>query len=191
MAKMEDLVKKLLELGAEHLKADDAPNLVIDKSNIIKSLEIIKDADFNILSDLFAIDYSQYPEHDSKRFAVVYNLYSVSKNERIFLRLELDSDEKIASASDLWKSALVLEREVFDMFGIRFLGHPNLVKLHTPDELEGHPLLKDFPLGESPTLFNDGRFIDPSSFRASLKGASKGLTGYKGGARRGMKRVRE
>lgn len=188
---MEALVNSLLELGAEHLKTADVPNLLVDKSNIIKSLELLKDADFNILSDLFAIDYSEYPGHESKRFAVVYNIYSLGKNKRIFLRIELDEGEEVATATDLWKSALVLEREIFDMFGIKSIGHPNLVKLHTPDDLEGHPLLKDFPLGESPTLFNDGRFIDPSSFRASLKGDNKGLTGYKGGARRGVKRVRK
>lgn len=188
---METVNAKLQELAAKALPLDDYPSWLIDKTKIIEALSFAKEAGFNVLSDIFAIDYLKYPEHSAKRFAVVYNLYSLAKNKRFFLRIEIDQGETLATATNLWGSANVVEREVFDMFGIKFIGHPNLTKLHTPDDLEGHPLLKDFPLGESPTLFNEGRFIDPSSFRASLKGGSKGLTGYKGGKRRGLKRVRE
>jgi NADH-quinone oxidoreductase subunit C len=87
----------------------------------------------------------------------------------------------------IWPGANFLEREVYDLFGITFSGHPDLRKLLTPDELDGHPLRKDFPLGETPTLFNEGRFLDPAAFRAGLTGKDTGLTGFRGGARKGVK----
>ena len=77
------------------------------------------------------------------------------------------------------------------MFGIEFDGHPDLRKLLTPEDLEGHPHRKDFPLGETPTLFNDGRFLDPAAFRAGLTGIDTGLTGWKGGQRSGFDRGEE
>ena len=187
---MESLNDKLQELGAKKLVLDGFDSFVIDKSKIIEAIELAKEAGFNLLSDIFAIDYLDYPEHEGKRFVVVYNLFAIDTKQRVFIRTELEPNEALPTASNLWSSANVVEREVFDMFGIKFSGHPNLTKLHTPDDLEGHPLLKDFPLGETATLFNDGRFIDPAAFRASLKGSSQGMTGYKGGARRGLKRVR-
>jgi len=76
---------------------------------------------------------------------------------------------------------------VYDLFGIEFDGHPDLRKLVTPDDLEGHPLRKDFPLGETPTLFNEGRFLDPATFRAGMLGQDKGRTGWVGGARKGVR----
>jgi NADH-quinone oxidoreductase subunit C len=82
-----------------------------------------------------------------------------------------------------------LEREVFDLLGIRFDGHPDLRKILTPEDLEDYPLRKDFPLGETPTLFKEGRFIDPEAFRAGLSGNKAGMTGWRGGTRKGYQDV--
>jgi len=71
------------------------------------------------------------------------------------------------------------------MFGVTFEGHPDLRRLLLPEDFDGHPHRKDFPLGETPTLFNEGRFLDPAAFRAGLVGGDAGLTQWKGGARKG------
>jgi len=143
-------------------------------------------AGFDLLSDVFGIDWLRYPGHRGPRFSVTYNLYSIEHGERLFLRVDLDEDQRVPSITPQWPAANFLEREVYDLFGIVFAGHPNLRKIHTPEDLEGHPLRKDFPLGETPTLFNDGRFLDPAAFRAGMIGASSGLTGWTGGARKGV-----
>jgi NADH-quinone oxidoreductase subunit C len=145
-----------------------------------------KEAGFDLLSDVLGIDWLAFPRHSGPRFSVIYNLYAIAANERIFIRIDLDDGESVATITDLWPGANFLEREVFDLFGVQFAGHPNLRKLVTPEDLEGHALRKDFPLGETPTLFNDGRFLDPASFRAGLIGRSRGLTGWVGGARKGV-----
>ena len=96
-----------------------------------------------------------------------------------------ENQTHLPTVTDLWPGAGWLEREVFDLLGFVFDGHPDLRKILTPDDLEGHALRKDFPLGETPTLFKEGRFIDPAAFRAGLSGQSEGLTGWRGGSRKG------
>ncbi len=86
---------------------------------------------------------------------------------------------------------MFMEREVYDMFGVTFDGHPDLRRLLLPEDFDGHPHRKDFPLGETPTLFNEGRFLDPAAFRAGLVGADSGLTGWKGGAAKGTRSEQE
>ncbi len=97
---------------------------------------------FTQLSDITAVDY---PER-LKRFEVIYQMLSVSNNQRLRLRVPLDEDEVIDSVVDVFASANWAEREVWDMFGIFFAGHPDLRRLLTDYGFEGHPLRKDFPL---------------------------------------------
>jgi NADH-quinone oxidoreductase subunit C len=139
-----------------------------------------------LLLDIVGVDYLHYPEAQPERFCAIYNFYQVDQAERIFLRIPLADGAAVPSLAGLWRSAMYLEREVFDLFGIAFEGHPDLRKILTPDDLEGYPLRKDFPLGETPTLFNEGRFLDPAAFRAGLSGSQAGLTGWKGGDRKGV-----
>ncbi|MBB6096983.1 NADH-quinone oxidoreductase subunit C [Deinobacterium chartae] len=142
-----------------------------------------------MLLDVVGIDYLEYVEPRPERFAVVYNLYHPHRNLRLFLKLYVADGVEVPSLYPVWRAANYTEREVFDLLGIRFGGHPDLRKILTPEDLEGHPLRKDFPIGESPTLFNDGRFLDPSAFRAGLKGSQRGLTGWRGGERVGRPSV--
>lgn len=96
---------------------------------------------FNYLSDLTCV---HYPDHAEAPFEVVYNLFSISTNERV--RLKVGANEVVDSVTGVWPSANWLEREVYDLFGVRFAGHPDLRRLLLPPDWEGYPLRKDFPL---------------------------------------------
>lgn len=143
----------------------------------------LKIAGFRLLSDVVGIDYLEHTDFMPERFAVVYNLTDPTTAERVLVKVFVPDGVKLPSVTDLWGTADWHEREVYDLFGIEFEGHPDLRKILTPEDLDGHPLRKDFPLGESPTLFREGRFIDPAAFRAGLTGKNSGLTGWRGGSR--------
>ena len=143
----------------------------------------LRQAGFKFLASVMGIDYLEFTEFMPERFAVVYQLVNLTNAERIIVKVYVPDGEKLPSVTDLWGTANWHEREVYDLFGLEFEGHPDLRKILTPEDLDGHPLRKDFPLGESPTLFREGRFIDPGAFRAGLSGKSTSLSGYTGGAR--------
>lgn len=176
----------LVELGGVVREDKDMVNVTVPKARIVEALRACRASGLEMLTDVFGIDYLTYPGYRGKRFAVVYNVHDVRGTDRLFVRVEVDDGESVPTATEVWRGADFLERETFDMLGIEFEGHPNLRKLLTPEDLDGHPHRKDFPLGETPTLFNDGRFLDPAAFRAGLTGRSQGLTGWMGGARRGV-----
>ena len=98
--------------------------------------------------DLTAVDYLKFPgREDGPRFDVVYHLYSITHNHRLRLKAALEQDDAVvATATGLWPIANWLEREVWDMFGIRFAGHPDLRRLLLYEEFVGHPLRKDYPM---------------------------------------------
>ena len=95
------------------------------------------------LSTVTAVD--RYPAEP--RFEVVYHLHSIERNERVRLKCRLDGDSpEIESVTSVWRSANWYEREVFDLFGIAFRNHPDLRRIMLPDDWEGHPLRKDYPV---------------------------------------------
>jgi len=103
--------------------------------------------DVRYLADITSVDWLGHEEEMGGRFEVVYNLYSLRHKFRFFLKVILPGDNpSIASITTLWNGANWLEREVWDMMGIEFTGHPDLTRILTPDEFEGHPLRRDFPL---------------------------------------------
>jgi len=158
----------------------------VDASAIVDMAARLKADGFAMLTDIFGIDWLEYPRHQGKRFSVTYAFTRPDGSRKHYLRVHLDDGDSLPTITHLWSAAGFMEREVYDMFGIVFNGHPDLRKLLTPEDLIGHPHRKDFPLGETPTLFNDGRFLDPPTFRAGLAGLNRGLTGWKGGARKGV-----
>jgi NADH-quinone oxidoreductase subunit C len=112
---------------------------------------------YNFLSDVIGVDYLDYPTKTLGRFAVLYNLLSHSRDDRLFVKTHLDPSIPtdgivedpalyLDSVTDLWAGAEWTEREVFDMFGIRFRNHPDLRRILTWEEFPGHPLRKDYPL---------------------------------------------
>lgn len=180
-------IQHLTALGGQTSEFKGMLSVTVDKSVLVEGLTAAKAAGLVMLTDVVGIDYLTYPGHKGKRFAVIYNIHDIAATGRLFVRVELDDGEAVPTATGVWRGADFLERETFDMMGIVFEGHPNLRKLLTPEDLDGHPHRKDFPIGETPTLFNDGRFLDPATFRAGLMGTDTGLTGWKGGARDGVK----
>ncbi len=99
--------------------------------------------DFNYLSDVTCVDW--LPEEP--RFEVVYHLFSIAKKERVRLKARLSGDSPvIESVTSIWPGANYAEREVYDLFGVRFTGHPYLRRLLMPEDWEGHPLRKDYPV---------------------------------------------
>ena len=101
---------------------------------------------FDYLSNLTAVHWPQRP----KPFEVVYHLVSIPKRHRVTLKLDLAEGEEAPTACGVWPTANWHEREVFDLFGIRFAGHPDLTRILMTDEWVGHPLRKDYPLEGNP-----------------------------------------
>ena len=142
------LVKKLKEkLGDAVLEASEflgQLSIAIAPDRILEACAALRDDEetpFNYLSDLTCV---HYPDNRSAPFQVVYNLYSISKNERV--RLNVDTAEGVESVTSLWPSADWMEREVYDLFGVVFHNHPDLRRILLPPDWDGHPLRKDYPL---------------------------------------------
>jgi NADH-quinone oxidoreductase subunit C len=110
-------------------------------------LETLKDKHgFDFLAEITCVDYLDYPGA-TDRFGLVYVLVSTANNARLVIRTFVnDPNPAVRSVVDLWSGANWLEREVWDLFGIRFEGHPDLRRLVLPDAFEAHPLRKDYPL---------------------------------------------
>lgn len=110
------------------------------------------DLRYDFLSDLTAVD--RLGEHP--RFDVVYHLYSLQFKRRIRLKVQVEEGEAVPSVTSVWSTADWHEREVFDMFGISFEGHPDLRRILMPEGWEGHPLRKDYPVQASPKWWEEG-----------------------------------
>ncbi len=101
-----------------------------------------KEADFDMLTDLTAV---HWPDRESP-FELVYQIYNLSARRRLRLKTTLAEGEQIETVSSIWQAANWLEREVYDLFGIRFTGHPDLRRILLPEGWVGHPLRKEYPL---------------------------------------------
>ncbi|UCD16558.1 MAG: NADH-quinone oxidoreductase subunit C [Candidatus Zixiibacteriota bacterium] len=117
---------------------------------------------FKFLSDICSLDWLGQSEEAEGRFEVIYNLFSLKYRYRFFIRVKLAGENpEIDSLTPLWNTADWLEREVYDLMGITFSGHPDLRKIVTPDDLEGHPLRKDFPLTYETPQFSHNKTEPP------------------------------
>jgi len=117
--------------------------ITVARENIIAACEAAKTAGYNFLEDVTAVDW--YPSEP--RFQISYSILSFSLKRRIRLVVRLDSDSaSLDSITSVWPSANFYEREVFDLFGVNFGGHPNLRRIMMPEDWNGHPLRKDYPV---------------------------------------------
>jgi NADH-quinone oxidoreductase subunit C len=124
---------------------------IVDMLDVLHELKENKDLQFMQLVDVTAVDY---PNRD-KRFDLVYMLLSHRKNYRVVVKAQISENENVQSVVDMFAAADWHEREVYDMFGIVFEGHPNLKRILTDYEFEGHPLRKDFPVFGKKDMFYD------------------------------------
>jgi NADH-quinone oxidoreductase subunit C len=167
----------------ETVAAYGETTLIVDAARIVEACSSLRDeAGFNFLSDISPADYlgwggdvagylgtpggrdmhvpgsqglSRVPAPKPKRFAVNYHLLRLSADpERIRVQAWLDDGEEIDSVIGVWPAADWFEREAWDMFGIVFRGHPNLVRILMEDDWVGHPLRKDYPIGGEPVRFS-------------------------------------
>ena len=131
----------------------------VKRDRIVDVLRTLRDeCGFDLLTDLTAVDYLN--QGMPERFAVVYNLYSVKDNVRTRVKAWVpENDPTIDTASTLWKSAPWAEREVWDLMGIQFKGHPDLKRIQLPENYEGHPLRKDYPLTGRGERMNFPRYV--------------------------------
>jgi len=120
----------------------------------------LKAEGFEMCVDLTAVDYLVHPGRplpdgvEAERFEVVLNLLSLSQRRRIRVRVQVPAgDPSVASVFELWPGAEAMEREAYDVYGIRFDGHPDLTRILMPEDWEGHPLRKDYATGRVPVQF--------------------------------------
>ncbi len=146
ISEMKDLIRNLMNFCSYKIDTTNQElSIFVDHVDLVKTILFFKDnPSFNMttLIDLTAVDYP----NDENRFLVVYNLLSVSKNFRIKIKAKITEEKPIPSITEIFPCANWYEREVYDLFGIRFLGHPDLRRILTDYDFSGHPLRKDFPL---------------------------------------------
>ena len=134
---------------------DHYDEINIKKNDVLKTIQYLKEdpnLQYDQLMDLTAIDY---PSRE-KRFDIIYILLSMTQNKRIIVKTFLSEDENIDSITPIHKSADWYERECYDLFGVKFLNHPDLRRIMTDYNFEGHPLRKDFPLtGHTEVRYDD------------------------------------
>jgi NADH-quinone oxidoreductase subunit C len=142
---LDELQKRFPGSISEPLIFRHQPSILVAKESLLAVGEFLKSeegGEYAYLTDETAVDY---PKRE-KRFDVIYHLYSFRRNDRLRLKIVAGEGEKIPSVVGLWPTADWLEREVFDMFGVVYEGHPNMKRILLPDEWVGHPLRKDYDI---------------------------------------------
>jgi NADH-quinone oxidoreductase subunit C len=135
-----DFVREVVEAFGE-------TTIIVPRESIVEVCQFLKTTpglEFNLLSDICGVDRGA---EEDPRFEVNYQLFSTTKHHRLRLKVLLaEDDAKVPTVTTVWRTANWHERETFDMFGVRFEGHPDLRRILLPDDWQGHALRKDFPL---------------------------------------------
>jgi NADH-quinone oxidoreductase subunit C len=150
--KLQPIVEKLereLEAAASEYRGD--VRLVIPAEKIVVACQQVQGLGFELLSAMTAVDYwpqASSPQGENPRFHVVYEFTSISKNLRLEVRIPVPGvNPSLPTISHIYRNANWREREIWDMFGVKFDSHPDLRRILMPADWEGHPLRKDYPLG--------------------------------------------
>ncbi len=128
-----------------------APETLVE---VCRYLRDDPDLGFDFLSSVTGVDRLTLPEN-APRFEVVYHLCSLQHKRRLRLKVRAADGQAVPSVTGVWESANWHEREVFDLFGVPFAGHPDLRRILMPDDWEGHPLRKDYPVEASPKWWEE------------------------------------
>jgi NADH-quinone oxidoreductase subunit C len=143
---VKDLKERFGEVIEEATEFLDQLSVRVRAGNIAEVCEYLRQREgtpFNYLSDITCV---HFPTHQEAPLEVVYNLYSISANQRVRLKIRTNEDDAVPSVTSVWPAANWLEREVFDLFGVSFHNHPDLRRILLPPDWEGHPFRKDYPL---------------------------------------------
>jgi NADH-quinone oxidoreductase subunit C len=136
-------VKALADLATDAKFDRNELTITVAHESIVAAGEAVLQAGYTFLEDVTAVDW--YPSEP--RFQITYHILSMSLKERVRIVVQLASDDAaIDSITPVWPSANFYEREVFDLFGVHFGGHPNLRRIMMPEDWKGHPLRKDYPV---------------------------------------------
>lgn len=142
---LDDLQKRFPGKISDAVTFRNQPSLVVASDSLVAVCEFLKSEEgggYKYLADETAVDYPKRP----KRFEVIYQLYSFTRNDRLRLKVQAAEGEKVPSVVSIWPAANWLEREVYDMFGVLYEGHPDLRRILLPEDWTGHPLRKDYDI---------------------------------------------
>lgn len=143
-ALVDDLKSRFDDIESSEFRGQT--RIVVPKDAAFNVLQVLKESGFDLLADVTCVDYLNFRDADN-RFGLAYLLADTDSGSRLTVRVMLDEpDLEVESVTSLWRGADWLEREVWDMFGIWFAGHPDLRRILLPEEFAAHPLRKDYPL---------------------------------------------
>jgi NADH-quinone oxidoreductase subunit C len=147
---LELLAQELGEAALETVYFRNRATLLIEPRRIREVLEALRAKGYSFLASVHGVDH--YPEEP--RLGVVYELLDMARVDRITVKLRVDVEHpEVDSVTPAWPTADHQEREVYDMFGVVFRGHPDLRRILMPEDYEGHPQRRDFPIGGEPVIF--------------------------------------
>jgi NADH-quinone oxidoreductase subunit C len=147
---LELLAQDLGDAAIETVYFRNRATVVVDPAQVRSVLATLRGKGYAFLASLHGVDY--YPEEP--RLGVIYELLDMNRVDRITVKLRLPTDAaQVESVTEDWPTANHQEREVYDMFGVVFDGHPDLRRILMPEDYEGHPQRRDFPIGGEPVIF--------------------------------------
>jgi NADH-quinone oxidoreductase subunit C len=156
---LELLAQELGEASLETVYFRERATLVVDPAQIRSVLATLRAKGYGFLASVHGVDH--YPEEP--RLGVVYELLDMSRVDRVTVKLRVSTDApNVESVTADWPTADHQEREVYDMFGVVFDGHPDLRRILMPEDYEGHPQRRDFPIGGEPVIFtrNEAKWLE-------------------------------